>query len=444
MDRRRGPPAPHAPRPRGQPGLVPRGCPLGILTVMFTPRATALDRRGFFQLSAAALVGAGAGGLPGWAAEGRPPTADALIPGKDPRLIVHAEDPPEIETPLELLATAASTPKQLLFVRNNQRLEGSLTLEPLPLAGWRIELGGLTPPRSFDAGRLADLEQTEVELVLQCSGNGRAMFSRAAPAKGSPWRHGAMGNVRFGGVRLATVFDALGVEIPAAARFLTAEGRDALPGPPDKDFEHSIPLDDALRRSLLAVRLNGERLPAVHGGPVRLVTPGYYGTMNVKWLSRLRLEAEETANYHHVRRYRTPHEPIPPGSAFESNLANSEPNWRMRIKSMFFNPLDGQRVRAGPCELRGVAFNDGACRLEAVEVTSDGGQTWHRAALDVPESPYAWHPWRLAWSLSAGEHKLGCRAVDVLGRTQPWDGAIHWNPAGYAFHGVDVIRVVAA
>ena len=132
--------------------------------------------------------------------------------------------------------------------------------------------------------------------------------------------------------------------------------------PGEADFEHSLPLDDVLERSILALRLNGEPIPAVHGGPVRLITPGYYGTMNVKWLSRLRFEESESTNRHHQDRYRTPKRPIEPGSAFAYNLANSEANWQMRIKSVIFAPLDGEKLPAGKTLIKGVAFNDGSVR----------------------------------------------------------------------------------
>ena len=45
------------------------------------------------------------------------------------------------------------------------------------------------------------------------------------------------------------------------------------------DLEHSIPVADVLDRGIIALRLNGEPLPGIHGGPVRLVTPGLFGTM---------------------------------------------------------------------------------------------------------------------------------------------------------------------
>jgi len=72
-----------------------------------------------------------------------------------------------------------------------------------------------------------------------------------------------------------------------------------------------------------------------------------------------RFEEGESTNHHQVGRYRTPLQPLKPGSKFESTLANSEPNWEMRIKSVIFTPLDATKLSAGKVEIRGVAWNDG-------------------------------------------------------------------------------------
>ena len=372
------------------------------------------------------------------------PTADQFITGKDKRLIMHNAKVGEIETPLKLLSEHAITPKELLFVRNNQVLPGTLTLEAAKSDDWRIELNGLLKKTaSITLTELKKLPQQEHELVLQCSGNGRAWFARSVKAEGAQWQNGAMGNVVFKGVPLKAVLEHCDAQIEDDARYLAAEGKD-VPSKEGADFEHSIPLDVALERSMLAISLNGEPIPKVHGGPVRLVTPGYYGTMNVKWLSKLRFEAGESKNHHHVGRYRTPLRPIKPGSEFKSTLENSEANWDMRIKSVIFAPLEGAKLSPGEVEIRGVAWNDGQTKIEAVEISSDGGQSWRRAQLTHPKSPYAWHPWKLVMKLPAGKHKLLSRAIDVTGRAQPLDGAIGWNPAGYAWNGADVVNIEVA
>lgn len=370
------------------------------------------------------------------------PDASRLITGKDPRLIVHNADPFEIETPLTLLRESNITPVNVLFVRNNQSLPDSATLKPPSDQAWNVELTGLVnQPASIAVEQLKQMDQVERELVLQCSGNGRASFSQAAPAKGAPWQCGAMGNVIFKGVPLSAIVERLKLKVSRDAQFVTAEGRDTPSKPQDADFEHSIPLADALDRSLLALSLNGEPISAVHGGPVRLVTPGYYATMNVKWLGRLRFEARETDNYHQVGRYRTPRTPIKPGSEFSYGLENSDANWRMRTKCVILSPLEGDTVHAGDCEVRGVAFNDGAAPLESVAVSCDGGAVWQQAELVQNKSLYGWSHFKMSVRLPPGKARIAARAIDRLGRTQPLDGQIHWNPAGYAWNGVQFVNL---
>ncbi|MGE3317237.1 MAG: sulfite oxidase [Planctomycetaceae bacterium] len=376
------------------------------------------------------------------AAEAGAATADQLIAGKDRRLLVHnpATTGFEIETPLELLREDRTTPAEKLFVRNNQQPDWSATLEPRQGA-WQVEIGGLLEfPRMVTLEQLKAMPQTEEEIVLQCSGNGRAMFSAVSAVKGSQWSYGAMGNVRFQGVPLRTVFEKFDVRPHAAAKFLTAEGAE-LPGKPGAaDFEHSLPLEETLSRSIIALQLNGRPLPAVHGGPLRLVTPGYYGTMHVKWLSRLRLEAQESVNHHQAKRYRMPREPLKPGAPFEYRLDNSDSHWRMRIKSVIFAPAHNAVHRAGNIVAGGVAWNDGTSLIDAVEVSLDGGQSWRRAELER-SGRYAWQRWHMPLTLSAGKHTLISRAVDTLGNTQPLEGSIGWNPDGYLWHGADRVSV---
>jgi sulfite oxidase len=406
------------------------------------PRVPPPDRRVFLKRAAAVVAGALVAPRKILAAD--PANATTLVPGKDARLLVHTPAPAVFETPVELLAADRLTPTPLLFVRNNQQPAEATSIKPLGLASWKIGLTGLVDhPSTFDAQSLAEMPQVEREMVLQCSGNGRAMFAASAPVKGTPWGRGGMGNVRFGGVPLSAVLDRYDVQIKTDARFLTAEGKDD-PPPGEQDFEHSIPVDEALKKSMLALRLNGQPLPAIHGGPVRLVTPGYYGTMHVKWLQRLRFESRESDHSSQIPHYRTPREPIAPGTPFTFSYANSEPNWRMKIKCVVLSPAAGAKLPLGETTVTGVAFNDGEAKIEAVLISTDAGGSWHPANLEVPESPYAWYPWKARVRLLPATTHIWARAIDALGRSQPLDGAIHWNPSGYAWNGVEKIAVKVA
>jgi DMSO/TMAO reductase YedYZ molybdopterin-dependent catalytic subunit len=326
-------------------------------------------------------------------------------------------------------------------VRNSQDLAGFATLAPAKLEGWTVELSGLIDrPQTIDAADLRSLPQKEVEMVLQCSGNGRTLFRNAAPVKGSAWVRGGMGNVRFGGVSLSALLNHYRVRVLPEAKFLTAEGRDE-PKAGEQDFEHSLPIDEVLKTSFVALSLNNHPLPSIHGGPLRFVTPGYYGTMHVKWLTRLRFETKESDHTSQVPNYRTPLEPITPGQPFVATIKNSEPNWRMKLKCVVLAPAAGAQLTAGEVAVRGVAFNDGRTRIREVLVSPDGGRNWQSARLEAPSSAYAWYRWQATLKLAPGKTQIQARAVDAEGRTQPDDGTVAWNPQGYTWNGVEKIDV---
>jgi sulfite oxidase len=365
-----------------------------------------------------------------------------LVAGKDERLSILSESPLVLETPHSLLAGHTVTPTSVLFVRAIQDLPEAITLEPLPLTGWEIELGGLIDqPVTIRGEELLDMEQVGFEMVLQCSGNSRSKFSETSPIPGTPWGQGGVANVRFDGVKLSAVLKKHNVRIDPEAKFMTADGKDTPLDLERPDFEHSLPLKDVLEKSIFALKLNGELLPGVHGGPVRLVTPGFYATMQVKWLQRLRFEKTESTNFYHAIEYRVPKTLLKPGEKFRFSLENSIPTWKIRLMSFIFDPELGATLQAGNITFRGVAFNDGAAPLEELLVSFDGGKSWRQAAVDVPTSPYAWYPWTIQAELTPGKHSVWCRATDALGRSQPLDGSIYWNPNGYEWRGVHKIEV---
>lgn len=367
--------------------------------------------------------------------------ASTLIKGKDRRLLVLKKFPAVFETPLNLLADRSVTPKSLLFVRNNQQPEDAATVAPSSHTDWKVKFsGGINREFSTSLSQLREMEMTEYEMVLQCSGNGRALFSKAAETSGTQWGKGGMGNVRFSGVRLSKVLENNGVDIDAATQFINASGADD-PEDGKEDFLHSLPIDEVLNRSILALHMNGELLPAIHGGPVRLITPGVYATMHMKWLSEVSFVTDESTNYNHVPRYRVPHRPIKPGSEYDFSLQNSRFNWNMKTKSVLLSPTTGDQLRPGPTTVKGVAFNDGQANITSVILSFDHGQSWQQAALMPSAGSYGWTRFRLEKNFSAGQHSIWCRAIDSHGRSQPLEGSIAWNPSGYEWNGIEKITV---
>ena len=258
-----------------------------------------MDRRSFIATSAAGLALSKV-------SNANAQQTQAMPAGKDLGLKIITSDPLVLETPDRLLAANRVTPNSALFVRNHHGAKHLVDMQSRELAG-EIELSGLIgKPIRFPMAELTKLPKTEVEMVLQCSGNFRFQFSKISPIKGTPWNKGGIGNVRFGGVRISDFFKAAGVVLPGNAKFLTVEGADQPEKADQIDYEKSIPLDVALSRGIMATELNGTSLPAVHGGPLRLVIPGYYGNVQVKWLTKVRLEVAETSNFFQIPDYRTP------------------------------------------------------------------------------------------------------------------------------------------
>jgi sulfite oxidase len=365
-----------------------------------------------------------------------------LIEGKHPQLGSLSDTVTVLETPHSLLAGHTITPTPVLFVRNIQQPPDLSTMEPIPLAGWNFELVGLIDePITIVGEELLEFEQVDHEMVLQCSGNGRSKFSEASPVPGTAWGQGGVGNVVFSGPRLSDVLEKHHVKIDRRAKFVTAAGRDLPLGLDTPDFEHSLPVEDVLERSILALKLNGEPLPGIHGGPVRLATPGFYGTMHVKWLRRLRFAETESTNFYHATEYRVPKTRLKPGEQFEFTLENSVPTWKIRLMSFIFSPQPAAVLKTGVQTFSGVAFNDGAARVTSLLVSFDHGGSWREAQLQVPASPYAWYPWTIQADLKPGVYEVWSRAVDALGCSQPLDGQNFWNPNGYEWNAVHKIEV---
>lgn len=353
------------------------------------------------------------------------PLPDYVSWKTDGAFIVHSNL--TLETKRGLIGSGAITAADRLFVRNN--------VAPPPAAivadrdAWRVEIAGVARPRTLTLAELKRIGLETIATVLQCSGNGRKYMQGALQPgqtiSGTPWTVGAAGCLLWTGVPLRAVVEALGGP-EAGARFVTGTGGEELPAglkPREVIVERSVPLG-TLDTVLLAWEMNGEPIPLAHGGPVRMIVPGYSGVNNIKYVRRVALTEGETDAKIQATSYRM--------HAVGEKGAPSQPSvWEQPVRSWITAPLEG--ILAGRTLVTGVAFG-GMNAVSGVEVSADGGRTWIPAALVGPDlGRYAWRVFAASLDLTPGRHVLVSRATDAAGTVQPEDTPP--NGGGYSYNG---------
>ncbi len=337
-------------------------------------------------------------------------------------MIVHEEEPYNAEPPRPALAGGPLTPIETFYARNHASIP---RIHP---DTWRLRLDGmLDRPETLTLERLrTEFEHREVVATLQCAGNRRAelMAVRDIPGRAA-WQAGAISTARWTGVSLADVLRRAGLR-PGAAHIAFAACDVAAEARPPQPFGASIPVAKALAGEVLLVwAMNGRLLPRLHGGPVRVIVPGYIGARSVKWVERITAQECPSGNYFQAVDYRLPRE----GALGE-----------VPVTADILRPDDGAVLPAGPVTVSGYAF--GGPGVDRVEVSADGGRTWCPAELDPGAGAWAWRQWSRTAELRPGAYEIVARAWDTEGGCQPEHP--EWNPRGYANNSCPRISVVVS
>jgi DMSO/TMAO reductase YedYZ molybdopterin-dependent catalytic subunit len=395
-------------------------------------------RRSFIKSSAGGLlVAAGLPSLPRslYAADtvlGPPELPDGTLsgssletlPGKLP-LIKKSFRPPNFETPVNYF-NDAFTPNKAFFVRYHLS-----NIPEVAAAQWRLKVGGEAADKPFELTLEAlrkDFEIVELAAVCQCSGNRRGMH--VPHVAGVEWGPGAMGNARWRGVRLRDVLNRAGLKKDALE--IVLDGADSGPFPGTPDFVKSIPVWKAMdENSMIAFEMNGEPLPHWNGYPARVIVPGWTATYWMKHVTSISAVAKPFEGFWVKTAYRIPVGKFPVVDRFISQeTAVNTPITEMVVNSLITNLVIGQKVPAGkPLEVAGVAW-DGGYGIALVEVSTDAGQTWHRAELGQDLGRYSFRQWRHRTTPGErGALTVMARATNRAGASQTFD--LIPNPAGY-------------
>ena len=389
--------------------------------------STRWSRRGILKRALAAL-----GLLAVWPRNRPVAAGESPVPEQGP-LIARVTRPYDAETPVSEL-TSYLTPTHRLFVRSHFGPPPvEMTVEPQ----WKLHIGGTVERSHFlSMNALKAFEPVTITSVLQCSGNGRAFHRPKVP--GVQWERGAVGNVRWKGVRLRDVLKAAGIK--AESRHVQFQGADRPVSAAVPLFIRSIPLEKAMHPdTVLAYEMNGQLLPLLHGAPLRVITPGWMAESCVKWLTDIIVRNDEAKGYYMQTAYRLPVTAIQPNSGLPGT--SMVPVEAMVVKSLITAPAEGAAIGPGPVTIQGVAWS-GEAPVSKVELSFDEGKNWEAARLVGEDEPYAWRQWQYIWKpAAAGQVTVLARATDANGDQQPETSP--WNPSGFLWNGWDRISVTA-
>jgi sulfane dehydrogenase subunit SoxC len=302
-------------------------------------------------------------------------------------------------------------------------------------AAWRLQVTGqVLHSLILSLDEVRARHRVDLPVTFECAGNGRAQL-RPRPIS-QPWLVEAVGTAIWTGTPLRELLDEAGLGDDAMAIAFTGLDR-GMEGGVEQNYERGLAL--AWVRSsevILAYEINGQPLPPQHGFPLRLVVPGWYGMASVKWLQRITVLDRDYVGYQNDRAYRYRAVPEDEGVMVTRMVPRSLmvppgiPDFMSRVRY----------VDLARCQIEGRAWS-GWGRIEQVEVSVDGGQSWESALLGDPLSPFAWVPWWYRWNpAEPGDYELCCRARDSHGNEQPVEPS--WNLGGYSNNEVQRVRVV--
>ena len=351
-----------------------------------------------------------------------------------PDMIVHSVNPFNAEFPPHLLHDPV-TPPSRHFVRNNRDIPERAKRKDLQ--GWKLTIDGAVDRKlELSMDDLLRFPQVSLKVVLECAGNGRSLFD--PKVGGTPWIRGAVGCSEWTGVRLRDVLKHAGLKPHAV--YLGNYGED-VPVDSGEAFSRGIPIEKAMdEHTLIALKMNGEDLPAAHGFPARLIVPGWIGSSMQKWLNRIWVrdrvhDSEKMSGYS----YRVPSYPVVPGNKPANRDMEIATSWI--VKSLITAPQSGAEVKSGvPVTVGGHAWA-GENEVAKVEISEDYGVRWQEARLTSPANRYAWYNWETELALGNREYyEIWARAFDDKGNAQPFRQP--WNPKGYLGNVIHRVPVV--
>jgi len=256
---------------------------------------------------------------------------------------------------------------------------------------YRLEITGkVDNPKEFTLEQLRALPSVEIPLTVECIGN-----SPSGPLLSTAYWKGFL---------LYDLLVSLGIQEGATGvRYTAADG-----------YFASHTLDQVKNNKVLAaLYMNGEPIPELHGFPLRVLNPGYYGVKQPAWVTRIEVLDRPLRDYWEYR-------------GWDCSPA-------MPVDCAIFFPEKKTTAKVDePMKIGGAAFGGG--RIARVDLTFDGGKTWTQARIIKSiDKDNVWVFWEGELKFpEKGNYTVNARATDINGNVQEekdpqkYDGTGDW------------------
>lgn len=247
---------------------------------------------------------------------------------------------------------------------------------------WSLTIDGeyVTNPITYTYDELMAREMIETEVTLSCVSN---------PVGGD-----LVGNAVWRGIPLSELFEEAGIIDPTDAE--TQVFSRSVDG-----FTCGFPTPLAYdgRTAMLALEMNGEPLPIIHGFPARIVVAGLYGYVSAtKWVETISI-----TDWIDVDGFW-----MPRGWSKEGPI---------KTQSRIDVPRNRSTVAAGLVNIGGIAWSP-TIGIDKVEISLGEDEVWEEVELAAVESNETWVQWKYDWQATQGEWVIRVRATDGSGFTQ--------------------------
>ena len=264
---------------------------------------------------------------------------------------------------------------------------------------WTLETGGyLAQPAVLKLDDFTTLSRKMGPHLFECSGNA------------NPANFGLMSVAEWEGIPLTEVVARLKPTKDATAVLVSGYdhiGQNSQRSIVGASWVYPLASLDKLG-AFLAIRMNGEPVPADHGKPVRLVVPGWYGCTWIKWVNEIRLVGpDERATTQMVEFANRTHQTQPHALAADYTPAD--------IQTAATPVRVEKRKTASGLEYRIVGIVWGGTKAVdrlAIRFTKDG-QFTPFPVCPTPKTHTMWSLWEYRWKPAApGTYDIALEVAD--------------------------------